>query len=102
MMSHNLKLSGQIHSYALTTTPIMLDLRGCMRLQLRVDGADVQVSYSEAMNTGDFFLIADGTNAIYDPAPNGVGAGAMFGDSVFISTAAGTATIYLFKMGLQY
>ena len=93
--------SGQIHSYDLTTTVQALDLRGATRIQLRVSGDDVRISYSEAMNDGDFFLMADGTNAIYDPGM-GLTAGSMFGDSVFIRADSGTATIYVWKFGIAY
>ena len=89
-----IRVSGQISTYALTTTPTMVDLRGSARVMLRVSGDDIRISYSEAMNTNETFIMADLTNAIYDP-PN------LMGDSVFIRADSGTCNLQIWKMGVR-
>ena len=89
-----LRVSGQISTYALTTTPIMIDLRGAARVQIRVSGDDIRISYNEAMNTDSTFIMADLTNAIYDP-PN------LMGDSVFIRADSGTCNLQIWKQGVR-
>ena len=88
--------AGQIQAISLTTTPVMVDLRGAGRVQIRISGDDVRIAYSILeVNSGEYFTMADGTNAIYDP-PN------LMGDSVYIRADTGTATISIWKQGVNY
>jgi hypothetical protein len=89
-----LRVSGQITTYPLTTTAIMVDFRGSSRVMLRVSGDDIRISYNEAMNTDSTFIMADGTNAILDP-PN------LMGDSVFIRADSGTCNLHIWKQGVR-
>lgn len=88
--------TGQIAAYPLTTSPLMVDLRGAGRVFIRVDGDDIRVAYSILeVNSGEYFTVADGTNMILDP-PN------LMGDAVFMRADTGSATLNCWKMGVNY
>ena len=87
-------INASIHQYALTTTPIQIDFRSAGRLVMRVVGADVRFGLDpdQTLNGTDFFLLQDNTVAIFDP-PN------LFATANFVAADAGTATLYVWKMG---
>ena len=88
--------NADIMSYALTTSPIMVDLRGSGRVMMRIDGADIRIAYDEyRASNGPYFTLADGTVAIFDP-PN------LMGDACWMRTASSTATLSVWKMGVNY
>ena len=91
------RTNASVSQYALTTTPIMVDLRSAGRVVIRVSGSDVRFGLDpfQTQNGTDFFLLADGTVAIFDP-PN------LFGDANWVATDAGTATLYVWKQGSEY
>lgn len=90
------RTNASVQQYALTTTPIMVDLRSAGRVVIRVSGADVRFGLDpfQTENGTDFFLFADNTVAIFDP-PN------LFGDANWVATNAGTATLYVWKQGVS-
>ena len=87
-------INASIVQYALTTTPIQIDFRSAGRVMIRVSGADVRfgLDQNQTSNGTDFFVLADNTVAIFDP-PN------LFATANFVRADAGTATLFVWKMG---
>lgn len=87
-------INASVQQFSLTVAPIQIDFRSAGRVMIRVDGADVRfgLDQDQTANGTDFFLMQDNTVAIFDP-PN------LFATANFVATAAGTATLYVWKMG---
>ena len=87
-------INASVVQYSLTTTPIQIDFRSAGRVMIRVSGADVRfgLDSDQTQNGTDFFVLADNTVAIFDP-PN------LFSTANFVAADAGTATLYVWKMG---
>jgi hypothetical protein len=90
--------SNTYNSYSVGTTPVALDLSGCKKLIIKADGAEILIARdSTDFAANRFFPLSDGVSLIFDAD---LASGLVpIDDLVYFATAAGTATLYVWRMG---